>query len=162
MVGNLYRLPTIPDDIVVTFLNDLSYYTKIYLFKKLFKKNVLYTCKLYQGSKQTESFCVKYFEDGHPCFGFIQYYLKLNNCNCSEICECPAIYLAVLKKCFTENNFHTNLRNGVLSSIKKCLRQTNNTITIDVASLICVCFHVRIEDTEEDYIIEPVNMLENE
>lgn len=134
----------------------------VFAFSKLYKNHTLYTSKAVQNDNKTESFYVSYDLDNETKFGIIQNFVRVTDCRCKKICNCNGKHYAILKDILTENPFSTDLPGGTLSFYHRCIIISDTYTVIDVKKLSNVCYHIQIQNMNVDYLVEPVNNVENE
>lgn len=134
----------------------------LFYFKKLYKNRTLYTSELDQKDKKTTSYYVTYCEDNvNIKIGIIQRYIRVTNCDCKKLCECPGKNYACIKQISTTNPFGVNIEGRTLEYIHEYVNISDNVSMIDVKDLKNVCIYVKLEN-EKSYVCEPVNSLELE
>lgn len=93
-------------------------------------------------------------------YGIIKYFIKAL-CDCPIECECKDRYFAIVEELRTTIPLKTNVRDQDIFFIREIENNDNRRITIlDVEFLQCVCFHIKIHS--QNYVIEPVNLIEKE
>lgn len=133
------------------------------LFTKLYIRNTLFTSVMYQNGQKNEDLYVKYLVQNNCFFAKIQFFLRITHCHCKKVCECPAYFNVFIRKITVTPPDFINIEGiGELSYIHKINCIDEDYTAINLENLSTVCFHINLEDKNEGYIVEPVNMLEDE
>lgn len=161
IVGTLSKFP-IPQNIRQVILNHGIRGENVIPFKKLMKNNLVYSSESYTRSKLTDSTYVKYTLLGMACFGRIKFFIRVANCRCKKICQCPNInHYAVITRCTSEIAFPNFIIPRVrINSIHKIKNLPDDYKIIDIRLLQTVCFSIK--NNEIMYLADPVNVLERE
>lgn len=134
----------------------------VFCFKKLYRNKILYTSKVDQKNKKTESYFIKYREGLNVCVGNIQYFMRVTNCHCNELCDCTGKTYASIEKFDTIVPISMPTEERALFFIHRCATRNSIMKMINIDHLMYVCFHIPIENENFCYIIDPVNLLELE
>lgn len=151
----------IPHEINQALLNVNVNAHRLHKFQKVFYKKRLFVSKAYTRTKKTISYCVKFSQGGLIRLGLIEQFLRVSNCDCIYLCECPAQCYAIVTLLESENRFSTNAPACVVSFVYEC-EITNIQLAVAVEDFISQCFYITIEDLHKIFVVEPVNNLEND
>ena len=163
IVGTLLIRQQVPLDVQEAFANKGIEARRFIIFRKLFKKkNGIFFRNIYT-IKKTNSTCAAYTTNDRLYFGIIRFFVRLTNCDCRMVCQCPASHYAVIKRCNFRSIFGTGiprLELPFLHTLEVII--PNELDIIDVNYLRTVCFLVTRRDVNMTYIAEPVNTIEVE
>ncbi|KAK0076221.1 hypothetical protein PV326_010942 [Microctonus aethiopoides] len=161
IIGAINKNTAVPQIILNTLQSLNIRGSNIKIFRRLMRSGRLYTSESYHRIKKTDSSYIKFFYNASMEFGVVNCFVKVSHCICETFCkdDCNVKYFAIVKKCDTSPAFSVLDIN--FTRIYKCF-VINNITAVDVKDLISVCFHINIASENFNYIIEPINSMENE
>lgn len=162
--GSIKKLNGIPNILVENeAMNLFQNYTNIYQFKKLYKDRYLYTSELCKETLKNSMY-VKFSKDNLLQYGLVKYFLLIKYCNCNKDCECNSkSYVAIIKTLITEScKLNIYDQEKILRNYNIITQELNEFKIIQVKNLIHVCYYIKIVETNNCYIIDPINTIEKE
>jgi len=83
-------------------------------------------------------------------YGILQAFLRVTQCKCSDMCDCPAEYLCVIKRLTTETAFETLEPPCPVKSVLRC-SVSDLVDIVNVSSLSDVCVSVNFNN--QSYVV---------
>lgn len=122
---------------------------------------------IYSRLVKTDSSWAKYTVNGEAHIGIIKIFIKITECNCRQLCECPSEYSAIIQKCNTIQNCLAELNEEELVLIPhmyEVIEELDEYCVVNIAELECVCYSTKINDNlnTHSYVSEPINSMELE
>lgn len=155
-------LPLPPDIREILVHSNIQDGTNYFSYQRLLKNKIMFCSGDYRRSKRSDSTYAMYSIHGGPSkIGKIRKFIRITDCLCTTMCNCPAQNYCVITRCRVINPFTTCIDNTILSNMY-VVTNFEDELVVDIDSLTSVCFRCEVQDTSTTYLVEPVNMLEFE
>lgn len=135
---------------------------KMFEFQRLLKHKFLYTSKQYVRPKRTCNYCVTFKGDNCEEIGVIEYFMRIQDCNCTMLCVCKASHFAVITRCNVTPAFKSPICDEMLFHMFLLTGMEKEVIVVNVERIISVNFAMQVADTRKTFISKVVNTMEFE
>lgn len=163
MVGAYRKIManSLPVEVLNSLRPQTTITTRFYAYYRLRIGKFLFSSEAYTRHVKTCSYCVSFESNGMKKFGLIQSFIRIYNCSCKTACECEMITYALIKRCDVYNYFVASTGKMIHNMFKQIEIATRVTLG-DVKQLRSVCFYIKIPNSPDTFIAEPLNSMESE
>lgn len=163
-IGTMGKNLTILKTAAAKLRHEFENIPNINLFGRFMKSGMLYTSEIYRRVTQTHSSSIKYQVENQIRYGTVYRSVQISHCDCTSFCaaRCNAQYFALIKKYNVHPYF--NIPRNLCAYIYKILSLSDEYDIVEIKNLISVCFYIKVKSTEAyiEYIMEPIDCLEND